>query len=126
MMTQVFLREGAITRLVQGRRQVAARPGETALVVDLPDGIGLTQLRLDAKGRVVVADAPALRGALAQGEFPADDSVEAVRQRRAEAFAARSDPMIGPLLRGEITPEDFARIAAEIRATHPYPDEVQP
>jgi hypothetical protein len=42
---------------------------------------------------------------------------------RAAAFAAETDPMIGQVLRREITLSAYERAVAEIRHRHPYPEE---
>lgn len=47
----------------------------------------------------------------------------AARESRAQAFRHRSDPLLGKLLRGEITQAAFDAVAAQIRAEFPYPDE---
>lgn len=118
MMTRLLIENGAIRRLEQGRRAAKLAPGW--IEVELPDGIDLTRLHLAEDGNIVVIPAPPPR------RFAVDDLADptdrmSVRQARARDFATLSDPMIGPLLRGEITQEQFSQIATDIRARHPYP-----
>lgn len=125
MKSFVILRaDGSIRRLVQGGRRPGREFGRARVIeADLPEGVSVAQLR-HVEGRIEITDPePGLRRAAASvDERPAR---ERVRAARARAFAERSDPMIGPLLRGEITAEEFAAIAAEIRTQHPYPERDQ-
>lgn len=125
MKSFVILRaDGSIRRLVQGGNRPRRELGRARVIeVDLPEGVSVGQLR-HVDGRIEVMDAaPGPRRAVT----PVDDrpAREQVRAERTRAFAERSDPLIGPLLRGEITPEEFAAIAAQIRAEHPYPEKDQ-
>lgn len=46
-----------------------------------------------------------------------------IKADRARAFRDLSDPLIGKLLRGEITEAEFQTVADKIRAANPYPED---
>ena len=48
---------------------------------------------------------------------------EGIRMARFEAFKAETDPLIGPVLRGEVSMDEYKAKVAEIRARHPYEKE---
>ena len=48
---------------------------------------------------------------------------EAQKTARRRAFAAETDPLIGKVLRKEMTLSAYERAVAEIRHRHPYPEE---
>ncbi|KPQ06208.1 MAG: putative membrane protein (DUF2078) [Rhodobacteraceae bacterium HLUCCA12] len=120
MKTLVFLNdEGKPRRLIQGRLHEHDATG--AIEADLPrdvsildvaivDGVPTYMPRQEAPPPVIVHDR-------AKGS-----DKEAVRIRRQRQFRQESDQLIGPLLRGEITAEEFQAVADRIRAENPYPE----
>jgi hypothetical protein len=45
-----------------------------------------------------------------------------MRAKRAAAYVLETDPMLGPLARGEITLEAYTAAVDAIRARYPYPE----
>ena len=56
-------------------------------------------------------------------EAAASAARDAVRASRRDAFVAEADPMVGQVLRGEITLDTYVKTVEAIRARHPYPEE---
>ncbi|SDW78573.1 hypothetical protein [Roseicitreum antarcticum] len=63
----------------------------------------------------IVADPAAKRAA----------KIEKARAARRRAFQVETDPLIGKVLRGEISADDYAAHVAQVRARFPYPEEDQ-
>jgi hypothetical protein len=53
----------------------------------------------------------------------ADAARQAIRAVRREAFAAEADPMVGQVLRGEVSLDEYTAKVAEIRARFPFEKE---
>lgn len=89
-----------------------AYPEVVSIIQDTPldaDGnqVQLDQAKVDAAA-VIVAKEQAL---------------ELVRQQRAAAYAAESDPIFFKAQRGEATMDDWRTAVAAIQLSFPYPDE---
>ncbi|SDX74089.1 hypothetical protein [Roseicitreum antarcticum] len=61
----------------------------------------------------IVADPSAKRAA----------KTEQARAARRAAFQTEADPLIGKVLRGEVSKDEYAARVEEIRARFPYPEE---
>jgi len=125
MRALIFLdASGKPERLVYSHKQPAATFGAGPYIeADLPMGVALRRLLVsaDSKSVEVLPDKPRDVGAVLAR--PDATTVEGARALRAQAFRRRSDPLLGKLLRGEISQESFDAIADQIRAEFPYPDE---
>lgn len=53
----------------------------------------------------------------------ADAARQAIRAVRRQVFVAEADPMVGQVLRGEVSLDEYTAKVAEIRARFPYEKE---
>lgn len=123
----VFLdASGQPERVAYSHRQPAGTFGEGPFIeADLPAGVALRRLRVSDDGQSIEVLPDEGRASCTAKLRPDAATRDGARALRAQAFRRRSDPLLGKLLRGEITQEAFNEIAAQIRAEFPYPQEVK-
>lgn len=115
--------EGVPVRLGRAR---ALPAGAIALPPDLTPEHGAALVYRDGRwqpkpDRARSRTAPAL--APAELQLDVLPRREVARQARARAFAAETDPMVGQVMRGEITLADYQAAVAAIRVRFPYPED---
>jgi hypothetical protein len=57
------------------------------------------------------------------GAIAAISAREKARRDRQAAYTSETDPLMGKVLRGEMTAQEFTERCEEIRRRYPYPEE---